>query len=272
MTAPAEPLGDRTIADFGDQWTRFRDNDGFYGSGALFDDVFGPLVDRAQLAGRRVAEIGAGTGRFSRILLDAGVAHVVAVEPSAAFEVLRDNTADGADRITCIHATGDRIPAGLDLDYVFSIGVLHHVPDPGPVVRAARAALRPGGTIAIWLYGREGNALYLALALPMRVVTSRLPHPVLWGLTRALDPLLVAYSALCRMAPLPLHEYMRDVIGRLAGDKRRLVLYDQLNPAYARYYTQAEAVRLLEDAGFEDVRTYHRHGYSWALTGRRPLD
>jgi SAM-dependent methyltransferase len=260
----------QTIADFGDQWTRFPGSDGFFGSPALFDDVFGPLVDRRAMAGQRVAEIGTGPGRFIAILLDAGAAHAVAVEPSAAFDVLRQNTAAWADRITYLRAPGDQLPAGLELDYVFSIGVLHHVPDPVPVLRAALAALKRGGTIAIWLYGREGNGLYLSLALPLRVVSSRLPHPLLWGVTRALDPFLVAYSGLCRLVPLPLHEYMRAVIARLSGDKRRLVVYDQLNPAYARYYTRAEAISLLEDAGFVDVRAYHRHGYSWALTGRRP--
>ncbi len=271
MTSPdLDRTARQTIADFGDQWRRFSDNSGFFGSPALFDDVFGPLVDRLAIAGTRVADLGAGAGRFVNVLIDAGAEAVVAIEPSAAFDVLRQNTAVHGDRITYLQTPGDAIPAGLDLDYVFSIGVLHHIPDPAPVVRAALSALRRGGTIAIWLYGREGNAAYLCLAFPLRVITSRLPHPMLWAVTCTLDPLLLCYAALCRVAPLPLHEYMRDVVGRLSGDKRRLVVYDQLNPAYARYYTKAEAISLLEDAGFVDVRTYHRHGYSWALTGRRP--
>jgi hypothetical protein len=53
-------------------------------------------------------------------------------------------------------------------------------------------------------------------------------------------------------------------------DKRRLVIYDQLNPAYAKYYTQTEAEQLLARAGFSDVRTYHRHGYSWTVIGTKP--
>ena len=89
MTAPSERLSEQTIADFGDQWTRFRDSDGFFGSPALFDDVFGPLVERQALAGTRVAEIGAGQGRFVNILLDAGAAHAIAIEPSAAFDATR---------------------------------------------------------------------------------------------------------------------------------------------------------------------------------------
>ena len=60
------------------------------------------------------------------------------------------------------------------------------------------------------------------------------------------------------------------VNGATEPDKRRLVLYDQLNPAYAHYYTEKEARALLEEGGFEEVRLYHRHGYSWSVVGRRP--
>jgi hypothetical protein len=63
--------------------------------------------------------------------------------------------------------------------------------------------------------------------------------------------------------------YMLEVMGRLAPDKRRIGIYDQLNPAYAKYYTKQEAVVLLESNGFTDIRIHHRHGYSWTLVGTR---
>jgi hypothetical protein len=47
-------------------------------------------------------------------------------------------------------------------------------------------------------------------------------------------------------------------------------MYDQLNPAYAKYYTRTEAIDLLERAGFVNVRVHHRHGYSWTVIGEKP--
>src|SRR5262249_61330887 len=141
--------------------------------------------------------MGSGTGRIAAILRSAGVAHLVAVEPSAAFDVLRENLAGQRDRVTLLRLTGDAVPAAGDLDYVFSIGVLHHIPDPAPVVRAAYAALRPGGKIAIWLYGKEGNRLYLSLVQPLRLLTRRLPHGLLAALTLTLARPLVLSLALC---------------------------------------------------------------------------
>jgi hypothetical protein len=129
------------------------------------------------------------------------------------------------------------------------------------------AALRPGGAFAIWLYGREGNRPYLAIAEPLRWIARRLPHPLLAGLTHALSWPLALYIGLCRMAPLPLWRYMRNVFGPMSWSKRRLIIYDQLNPAYARYYRRDEAEDLLRAAGFEEVQLHHRHGYSWTVIG-----
>jgi SAM-dependent methyltransferase len=207
-------------------------------------------------------------------LLEAGASHVVAVEPSASVEVVRQkvNEAGRNDRVSVLNVRGDALPADLDLDYAISVGVLHHITHPEPVVRAVYRALKPGGKFVVWLYGREGNALYLALALPMRVLSKHLPRQGKALLAHLLDWPLAAYIALCRRwssEALPLRRYMVDILGKLDPAKRRLVIYDQLNPHYAKYYTGAEARRLMESAPFE-VELHHRKGYSWVVVGTKP--
>jgi SAM-dependent methyltransferase len=229
----------------------------------------GPLLAPHEVAGLRVAEIGSGTGRIVRMLLAAGAQHVVAVEPSAAFDVLERNLAEFGARVQCVQATGEQLPRDA-FDLVVSIGVLHHIPEPEPVVKAAFEAIKPGGRMLIWLYGREGNALYLTLTQPLRAVTTRLPHPAVLGIARLLTAALVPYVWLCRRMRLPLSGYFANVFGEMARDKQVLIVYDQLRPAYARYYSRADAVSLLRNAGFTDVRAHHRHGYSWTVVGTRP--
>jgi len=263
-------LQERTIRDFGQQWLAYPEMGGYFASADLLADVCGPLLGLEEVRGRRVAEIGSGQGRVVGMLLEAGAAHVVALEPSDAFTVMQRNLREQAERVTLLRLTGDRLPATAQLDLVFSIGVLHHIPSPGPVVRAALAALRPGGRFLVWVYGREGNRLLLSVLLPLRAITRRLPHAVLHALVRLLDLPVRGYIALCRVLPLPMRRYFRDVIGRFGTTERRLTIYDQLNPAYARYYTEREARSLLEEGGFADVRVHHRHGYSWTVVGTRP--
>lgn len=265
--ADSQSLGERTIADFGEQWTRFTTNDGFYASLELLRDICEPLLPVADIRGLTVAEIGSGTGRIVQMLLAAGAAHVTALEPSVAFDVMERNLAPVADRVTLVRAAGDQLAPGLDLDLVVSIGVLHHIPEPDPVVRAASEALRPGGRILVWLYGREGNSAYLSFVLPLRWMTTRLPPGPTLALARVLSATFTGYMAVSRVVPLPLRGYIRNVIGHFTPARRTEVIYDQLKPAFAKYYTRAEALALLASNGFHDVRIHHRHGYSWTVTG-----
>ena len=264
--------GRRTIDDFGAQFQRYRSghNEGFYGGVEGLQDFFGPLLDVETLRGKRVAEIGAGPGRIVNVLLDAGVAHVTAVEPSEAFDVLACNTRARAGQVTYVKATGDQLPLG-DYDAVFSVGVLHHIEDVDPVVARACWSLRPGGEFYAWLYGCEGNRLYLALLRPLRQMTKRMPDAFVTACAHVLTALLGGYIWLCRTTalPLPLRRHALGAMAKYTRHQRFLVLFDQLNPAYARYYSGAEAQALLERNGFSDVQLYHRHGHSWAVRGTR---
>ena len=94
----APDLHHQTIADFGEQWTAYPDNEGYYGSAALFNDVFGPLLSAGVVKDKRVCEIGAGKGRFVNIFADHGAAHVahpVAVVAEAALVRREDVRAHG---------------------------------------------------------------------------------------------------------------------------------------------------------------------------------
>jgi SAM-dependent methyltransferase len=264
-------LAEKTIADFGDQWQRYTDNEGYYGDIGILSGTLEPLLPLKALDGARVAEIGSGTGRIVRMLLLAGAKEVIAIEPSAAFEVLKRNLAGDTDRVTFLNQAGHEIPAGLDLDFILSIGVIHHIPDPAPVIEAARRALRPGGRLIVWLYGAEGSGLIVRCIRALRGVTTRLPHAMVAAIAQLLTIALDAYIVGCRhLRFLPLRDYVLNVVGRFPRSKRYLVVYDQLRPAYAKYYSEQEARSLLQSGGFEDVRLFFRHGYSWTVIGTRP--
>ncbi len=260
----------RTIRDFGEQWTHFGKNEGYYGSQDLFRDMLGPLLSLDALEGAHVADIGSGTGRIVRMLIDAKARHVVALEPSAGVEILRKNTADLGDRVEVVHAVGTELPSDRSFEFVFSIGVIQFIPDPLPTLRAAYDALRPGGKLVIWVYGKEGNGAYLFFLTALRALTTRLPHWALTALCQFLTVLVDAYGLACRVFPLPLRSYVLGTLSRVSRRDRTLTIYDQLNPSYVHYYERGEVVAMLEDAGFRDIALHHRRGYSWTALATRP--
>ena len=91
----------------------------------------------------------------------------------------------------------------------------------------------------------EGNELYLRFIQPLRRITTRLPHFALVGLIELLYGSLCIYRLLGKLLPLPLRRYIETVWWPMTPKKRRLVIYDQLNPSYAKYHKKNEAIELL---------------------------
>jgi SAM-dependent methyltransferase len=266
-------INQKTIDDFDEQWTHYSDNEGWYGSLELFQDMTSPLFDVSDLEGKSVVDIGSGTGRIVGMILDAGAESVVAVEPAlGAYDKLLDNVKimDRGEAVACLNRRGDDWSVEEPVDYVFSIGVIQFIPDPNPTVKTCFDSLKPGGEIFFWLYSHEGNELYLRFILPLRQLTTRLPHIALVALIELLYATLCVYRLFSKVIPLPLRKYIETVWWPMTPKKRRLVIYDQLNPSYAKYHKKDEAIELLTVAGFVDVRTHHRHGYSWCVMGRKP--
>lgn len=233
-------------------------------------DICGPLLAVEEIHGANVAEVGSGSGRIVNMLAKVGAGRITALEPSDAFISLQANTQEIQDCIEYVNEPGENLPLA-NFDYVFSIGVIHHIPEPQATVKRIFASLRDGGEFLVWLYGKEGNELYLSIAEPIRRITQRMPASLLSALSWVFSVLLSVYANLCRWLTLPMRDYMRSVILPLGWRQRFLVVFDQLNPAYAKYYTKAEAEALLAEAGFSDIKLYHRHGYSWTVSGKKGL-
>ena len=61
-------------------------------------------------------------------------------------------------------------------DLAFSIGVIHHLQDPGRALQRMARAVKPGGRVLIWVYGRENNGWLVSVLNPLRrMLFSRLP-------------------------------------------------------------------------------------------------
>ena len=264
-----DKLQKRTIEDFGEQWTTFTENSGYYASTELFIDILGTLLDTGEIAGKRVLDIGSGSGRIVNMLLDCQAAHVTALEPSDAYKILKKNVSRRSEQVHLVNAPGHQIPSGK-YDLAFSLGVIHHIPKPDEVMKAVYEALPAGGKFFIWVYGKEGNGAYLLIYKTLVLMTARLSKSHIILLSKFLNLILSLYIGLCNWIPgLPLRKYVQGVLKPLAWKDRTLVIFDQLNPAYAKYYLETEVVDLFRQNGFKNIRTFHRHGYSWSAIGEK---
>ncbi|HEY2506473.1 MAG TPA: class I SAM-dependent methyltransferase [Streptosporangiaceae bacterium] len=103
---------------------------------------------------RRIAEVGAGTGRLTMELIDRGQ-HIVAVEPALPLRrILRRKlaTAEGGDRVQVVSGFFDQLPLPDDFaDLVVACSVLTPSPEHGGEAGLAEMerVCGPGGCVAI---------------------------------------------------------------------------------------------------------------------------
>jgi SAM-dependent methyltransferase len=255
-----------TIADFGKQWQEYTENKGFYASMESLESLLHPLLDLSDIRGCHIADIGAGTGRYTLMFEQAGAKKIVALEPSDAYKILKEHTV-GLKNVECLKKRAEEISEN-QFDLVFCIGVLQFVPDPVPALKAMGRSLKMGGRIFLWVYSEENNGIYLSMILPLRKLTTRLPHNMLKFFTFFLLPLAEMYALASRFFRLPMAEYLKNYFMKVDRYTRRVIIHDQLNPSYAKYYRRNELIELLECCGFIDIKIHHRMGYSWSVLAR----
>ncbi|GHF31319.1 SAM-dependent methyltransferase [Deinococcus metalli] len=113
--------------------------------------ALGQWLRAAGLLDAPVADIGAGTGLFTRLLLDHG-AHVVAVEPNPEMRAqlgtaLADAVPGG--RLTVQDGTSEATGLPDALVGLITAAQAAHWFDPAPTVQEFRRVLRPGGRVLL---------------------------------------------------------------------------------------------------------------------------
>jgi ubiquinone/menaquinone biosynthesis C-methylase UbiE len=260
-------LDPQVARGFGEEWSTFR-QDGAHLSQRerqeIFDDYFRIFPWHLLPAGGGVGiDVGCGAGRWA-ILVAPRVAHLHLLDASAeALAVARQNL-QPANNVSFHAASVAEIPLPpRSLDFAYSLGVLHHVPDTQAAIDSIAAKLKPGAPFLVYLYYALDNrpAWYRALwrmSNMARLLVSRLPQPLRLAVSQAVAALV--YWPLARGAGLlsRLGLPARSVPLAYYADKTFYVMrtdaYDRLCTRLEKRFTRSEIARMLDRAGFADVR------------------
>ena len=126
-----------------DQWDAMRQN--------FFPDAVREATLAAANAqpGDRAADIGAGSGFITEVLLNAGLT-VAAVDPSEPMLAIMREKFGANDRLELHLGTAEPIPLpDASVNYTFANMCLHHVETPPNAIREMARILRPGGKLII---------------------------------------------------------------------------------------------------------------------------
>ena len=270
IRAHVDPLKTETAARFAEEWTRWTALRDYYER--QFLGWVGP-VKRQDFAGKVVFEGGCGKGRHTDLVARFGAKDVVAVDLGESALVAFQNTRDLPNAHVVI---GDLLhpPVKPVFDLAFSVGVLHHLPDPAAGAAAVASVVRDGGRLVYWVYGRENNEWITRFVDPVRRnVTSRLPSEPLRALSAI--PAGVMWAAIklfYKPGPdgrgprnLPYGQYFASMHG-FPFDELLSIVFDQLVTPVAYYLPRAEVETWFKGTGFKDVQLRWHNEMSWTAT------
>ncbi len=252
--------------DFGNQFVIDNKIDDFWGSQEMFVDNVFPF-DPNNIKNTVVMEVGSGSGRILQNLIKFYPKKIYSIEPSKAIEVAKKN--NKSKIIEFFNIKGEAIDFQNKFDYVFSLGVIHHIPNSSLVVKNIYRSLKKRGKFVCWVYGYEGNELYIFLFNNLRRLTRIIPDKILRIISNFLNIFLYFYIFLCKFIKLPMRSYLLKVFNKCSYEKRNYIIFDQLNPSFSKYYKRNEIIELLKNSNFKKIETFHRHKYSWTVIAEK---
>ncbi len=228
-------------ASFGRQWNRYdvaRDEE----DESTFTVKTGILP--RDLAGKLVLDAGCGGGRYARLVGSHG-ARVIAADLSSAVvkaallcESLPDVLVLQADLLNLPLAEGV-------FDLVYSIGVLHHTPDPRRAFGEIARRVKLGGRLAVWLYRRNTppQEWLNSGARSHNAHSPRLLEPLCAGLG-AVGSIPILNRTLNKLANFSNHP---DWTLRVCDN------FDWYAPRFQSHHSIDELKRWFADEGFTDI-------------------
>jgi SAM-dependent methyltransferase len=201
--------------------------------------LVGALLSPVDLRGRRVLDVGCGTGG---VLSSIG-ADAVAVGVDRSRAALAYCRRRGIGRLAC--ADGDRLPFAADsFDVVTMLDVLEHFDDEAGLLASVRALLRPGGTLLVsvpafqFLWSKHDEVLQ-----HVRRYTARRLRRVLADAGFIVDR--VSYTNVVAFPPAFV---VRGILGRLRGGDAAVTDFEEhgafVNESLvATYRLEAAALR-----------------------------
>jgi SAM-dependent methyltransferase/uncharacterized protein YbaR (Trm112 family) len=268
---------DQVVARFDREWTAFADVETDE-QAEVFRQYFDVMPKHLLTGGGPALDAGCGAGRWAIQVAKAGRS-VVALDAGRSVELAHQN--GRVWPIAGVQGDVAALPfADATFDFVYSLGVLHHVEQTDRAAAEIVRVLRPGGHFLVYLYyaldnrGPVFRGIY-GMADVLRRLLSRSPQAVVGPISAMIAT--IVYLPLARTAramqivglrriaaALPLSYYAERSFRTMLNDS-----LDRFGTRLEKRFTRAQVIALLERAGLRDVRVAATPPY-WHASARRP--
>ena len=252
-----------TVAGFGDEWERFDQSElPTEERQRIFNTYFSIFPWQKLPENAEGFDLGCGSGRWAKLVAPR-VGKLHCIDPSSALKVAKRNL---SENYNCeFHsASVDALPLNdASMDFGYSLGVLHHVPDTQAAISSCVTKLKDGAPFLIYLYYAFDNRPFWFRMLwkvsdLLRQFVSRLPHKARYVISQLLA--VSVYLPLAKTAlilnklgfsvnNLPLSEYRHCSFYTMRTDA-----LDRFGTRLEQRFTQRQIKNMMEQAGLENIQ------------------
>jgi SAM-dependent methyltransferase len=252
----------KTIDGFGDEWKRFdQTNLSLDDASQIFHSYFS-IFPWSSLPENAIGfDLGCGSGRWANFVAPR-VGQLHCIDPSVAIDVARNNLSSHPNCEFHI-ASADDIPfPNHSMDFGYSLGVLHHIPDTSAALVSCVAKLKPGAPFLLYLYYSFDNRplwfriLWLLSEL-IRGVVSRLPYGLRYFLSQAIA--IFIYWPLARTAKFfesigcDVKNFPLSIYRHLGFYVMRTDALDRFGTRLEQRFSKVEIYQMMAAAGLEKI-------------------
>ena len=271
-----ENIDVEVVQGFGDEWSRF-DQSSLTETDLI--DVFNSyfaIFPWKELPNDAVGfDLGCGSGRWAKLVAPkVGQLHCIDAS-SVALEVAKKNL-DGQQNCQFHLTSVDAIPlADNSVDFGYSLGVLHHIPDTAAGIKSCTSKLKKGSPFLLYLYYSFDNRpwwfkIVWKISEIGRFSISRMPYKTRYFISQLIA--VVIYLPLARLS-LILEKNGFNVEAIPLSFYRDKRLYVMRNDALDRFgtklekrFNKKEILQMMEDANLEKIVFSEQPPY-WCTLG-----
>lgn len=268
-------IHESTVNDFGMEWKSYdqsclnsKELEGIFGQ--YFSIFPWHLVSSDSIG----FDLGCGSGRWAK-LVSPKVGTLHCIDPSSAIYIAAKNLTNHSN-CQCHHAGLDDLPLkDGSMDFGYSLGVLHHVPNTQSGITVCVNKLKVGAPFLLYLYYRFDNKpiwfRYIwSVSNALRKIISHLPFVLKLVITKLIA--LTVYLPLARISKI-LDNHDWNVNHIPLSQYRDLSFYTMQTDALDRFgtkleqrFTKDEIRTMMECAGLVDIR-FSENAPFWCAVG-----
>lgn len=264
-----------TVEGFGDEWSRFDQSDLPEDEQKLLFDEYFSVFPWENISKESVGfDLGCGSGRWAKSVAPK-VRKLICIDPSSALDIAKKNLSN-FDNCEFQSTTVDDISIDNNsMDFGYSLGVLHHVPETEMGIKQCVEKLKKGAPLLLYLYYRFDNRPFWfrfiwSISDLFRKIISKMPYGLRYIFSQIIA--VVIYFPLARTS-FYMEKLNLNVSNFPLSSYKNLSFYTMRTDALDRFgtrleqrFTRNEIKIMMENAGLENIKFSNSKPY-WVAVG-----